>query len=339
MNSVVIAGALLAGAGLFIVFLALAMTGSRDRPNRLSISLAHYMDADELPSVPESGVDQRDSVWSYLSTQLQKFLIRRAGSSDEKSRWRKLGRGEQRLSDDLERADLKLRSTEWISILFGVGAAIFLFSWWRFGLVFAPILAVLVPTLGGRFLLGFRQRRRSKAFSLQLSEVIVRISNALKAGQSLGQALQSVRVGLNPPASTEFGRVSKETELGVPVGEALERLVERSRSEDLALMVSAVNINRIVGGNLAETLDNISDTIRQRVRVKGDIATITAQARVSGWIISLLPIGLSGVLLVIAPGYFHPLISDPIGWVLIGIGLFSMMMGMAIIQKIVDIEI
>jgi len=270
---------------------------------------------------------------------LQGILTTRTKVSGEGSNWKKIGEGQERLADSLERADFKLRTTEWISILFGAGLVVFLIAWWRFGVVPGLVLGVIVPYIGGGIILRFREKRRASVFAAQLSDVITTISNALKAGQSFPQALQSTSSSTRPPAGTEFSRIVNEVQLGMPIEEALAKLVARTRSEDLELIVSAVAINRIVGGNLAETLDSISTTIRDRVRIKGEIKTLTAQARVSGWILSLLPIGLAGILMLIAPDYFRPMVTDVVGISLLAAGGFSMLLGIAIIRKIVDVDI
>ncbi|MBK7916114.1 MAG: type II secretion system F family protein [Chloroflexi bacterium] len=152
-----------------------------------------------------------------------------------------------------------------------------------------------------------------------------------------------------PPVSREFERVVQEVRLGLGLEEALANMYRRVPSEDLDLIITAVNIQREVGGNLAEILDTISFTIRERVRIKGEIRTLTAQGRISGWVVGLLPLALSGVLYAINGEYMAQLWAKdkpwvlepylPCGWLVIGSGLFMMLMGMLAIRKIVDIEV
>ena len=139
--------------------------------------------------------------------------------------------------------------------------------------------------------------------------------------------------------SSEFRRVVQEVGLGRTTEEALQSLLRRMPSEDLDLLITAVNIQMEVGGNLAQILDTIGHTIRERVRIKGEIRTLTAQARASGWIITLLPIGLAAVLSVISPDYFNPMFKQTLGIVMLAVGGFSMLIGFALIQKIVKIEV
>ena len=149
-----------------------------------------------------------------------------------------------------------------------------------------------------------------------------------------------------PPISTEFARVIREVNLGLPFETALENLVRRVRSDDLELMVTAISIQYQVGGNLAEILDSIAFTIRERVRIKGEIRTLTAQQRMSGYVVAFLPIGLAGLLFVIAPGFLAPMMDAdvaflgiPVGMILIGIGAVMMFIGFMVIRRIVDIEV
>ncbi len=143
-----------------------------------------------------------------------------------------------------------------------------------------------------------------------------------------------------PPISTEFGRVIREVNLGLPFEKALENMVRRVKSEDLDLMATAISIQYQVGGNLAEILDSIAYTIRERVRIKGEIRTLTAQQRISGYVVAFLPIGLVSVLFVIAPTFMTPMFDPavsvagiPTGIILIAIGGTMMFIGFMIIRQ------
>jgi tight adherence protein B len=161
--------------------------------------------------------------------------------------------------------------------------------------------------------------------------------------------METIATELPAPVSQEFERVVQEVRLGLPVSDALANMYRRVPSEDLDLVITAVNIQREVGGNLAEVLDSISFTIRERVRIKGEIKTMTAQGRISGWIISLLPVALGFFLYLINPEYVSelwvvepPFIIPnvfPCGWIVIGISLFTIGLGAMAIRKIVDIEV
>ncbi len=244
-----------------------------------------------------------------------------------------------KLADDLQKADLKLKSSEWVVAIAASGVALGLLLTLRFG---TPVMLLVGPVAAWLFsgvFLKFRQGRRTRAFNNQLGDTITLLSNALKAGYSFAQALASVSRNASPPISEEFARATREIALGIPVDDALNHMVQRNKSEDFDLLVTAVQIQRVVGGNLAEILDTIAFTIRERVRIQGEIRTLTAQARVSGIIITLLPFGLAGVLELISPSYFGPMLTETLGHIFLGVGIFSIAVGAAAIQKIVKIEV
>src|SRR5438309_1826081 len=138
----------------------------------------------------------------------------------------------------------------------------------------------------------------------------------------------------------DLARAVREMNLGITVDDALEHMNQRIASDDFDLMVTAVEIHRVVGGNLAEILDTIAFTIRERIRIKGEIRVLTAQARASGYIITGLPFGVAGILTLISPTYITPLFWPPgLGWVFIAVGLIMMGTGGAIIRRITTIEV
>jgi tight adherence protein B len=244
-----------------------------------------------------------------------------------------------RLTEDLARADLKLKSSEWVLGIAGAGVLIGLLATLRFGTPIAFLPCPVAVWFISGFVLRFLQARRKKAFDKQLGDTIILLSNALKAGYSFAQAVSTVSKSANPPIADEFSRATREMALGISVDDALNHMVKRNVSEDFDLIVTAVQIHRVVGGNLAEILDTIAHTIRERVRIKGEISSLTAQARASGWIITVLPIALAAMLCVISPDYFTPMFHQTMGIVMLAIGGFSMAVGFALIQKIVKIEV
>lgn len=181
--------------------------------------------------------------------------------------------------------------------------------------------------------------KRLKAINNQLGDTIAILSNALKAGHSFFQSVDSVIREIKGPVSEEFAKLQKEINLGVNTETALQNMVERVDSDDLELMVTAVLIQRQIGGNLAEILDSISNTIRQRIRAKGEIRAITAQGRMSGWIISLLPVGLAAVVSVISPSQIKTLISNPLGIMMIVMAVFMETIGIILVKKMVNVEV
>ena len=165
-------------------------------------------------------------------------------------------------------------------------------------------------------------------------------------GASFLQAIEMVVRETQPPISTEFQRVIREVNLGLPFEQALNNMVRRVRSEDLELMATAINIQHQVGGNLAEILDSIAYTIRERIRIKGEIRVLTAQQRLSGYVVAGLPIFLVIILSIIAPKFMEPMFFNPpaifglpLGVILLAVGAIMMLMGFMIIRRIVDIEV
>ncbi len=256
------------------------------------------------------------------------------------------------LSRELARADLKLKPSEylfiWVGSIVGVPIAMFIFSFAlpALGSPISLLVGVLIGFMLPRFWLGRRKNGRLGAFNKQLPDTITLIANALRAGSSFLQAIELVVRESRPPVSTEFGRVIREVNLGLPFDAAMENMVRRVRSDDLELMATAITIQHQVGGNLAEILDSIAYTIRERVRIKGEIRTLTAQQRLSGYVVAGLPIGLAGFLFVAAPGFMDPMFANPpavlglpAGVVILIFGGFMMFMGFMFIRKIVDIEV
>jgi len=256
------------------------------------------------------------------------------------------------LARDIARADLHLKISEyfmiWIGTTLAVPAIMFAASFVlpALGNPFLLLIGGLIGFMIPRFWLGRRKSGRLNQFNKQLPDTITLIANGLRAGSSFLQAIELVVREARPPVSTEFARVIREVNLGLAFDEALENMVRRVRSDDLELMATAISIQHNVGGNLAEILDSIAYTIRERVRIKGEIRTLTAQQRLSGYVVGFLPIGLAGFLFIAAPGFMAPMFDDsvsilglPAGVIILIFGGFMMFMGFMFIRKIVDIEV
>jgi tight adherence protein B len=240
----------------------------------------------------------------------------------------------------LARADLKLTVAEYFSLHIISGLGVFLVSWFIiFGNPIAGAAAGIAGLFIPRFYVARKQGQRLKAFENQLPDTIGLWVNALRSGYSVLQAMEAIAREAPEPTSTEFRRVVQEVQLGVPMDAALEHLLNRMPSEDMDLVNTAVNIQREVGGNLAEILEAIAHTIRERIKLKGEIRVLTSQGRITGWLISLLPIILTVFLMIVSPGYMGGLVENRMcGWPMLGIGLGLIGTGAAIIQKIVSID-
>lgn len=267
------------------------------------------------------------------------------------------GRGfTDRIARDLAQANMKFTVAEFLamrSIAGIVGGVIgyvigFLRGWGT------SIVMILVGALVGLFLpsiyMRYAKSRRLRAFNNQLGDTITLLANSLRSGYSLLQSMEMVAREAPPPVSEEFHRVVQEVGLGLSSQDALANLYRRVPSDDLDLMITAINIQHEVGGNLAQILDTIGHTIRERVRIKGEIRVLVAQQRISGYVVAALPIMLGLILTFLTPSYILPLFTigwPPFtvpageeGWICLPIcaGVL-MLIGFVIIQRIVNIEV
>jgi len=221
-------------------------------------------------------------------------------------------------------------------VLVGIAIGAFLGrALWIVGAVVGAVLGFIAPHI----LLRFRQGRRLNAFDDQLGDTITLLANSLRSGYSLLQSMEMVARELPAPMSEEFDRVTREIGLGLTNEGALNSLYRRINSDDLDMLITAINIHHEVGGNLAEILDTIAHTIRERVRIKGEIRTLTAMARYSGYIVSGLPIVVAGVLFVMNQDYMSTLWTDPCGQRMLVASVISMGIGWIVIRRVVDIDV
>ena len=249
----------------------------------------------------------------------------------------------RKISTELSRANLKITVTEYImlvivSVLATAGLAFLIYRILPLTLAGA-VLGYFLP----RFYVAFRKGKRLKAFNDQLGDTITLMANGLRSGYSMLMAMESVGKEMPNPIAEEFSRVVREVSLGVSNERAMNNMIRRIPSDDLELMVTAINVAHEVGGNLAEILDIIGFVIRERVRIAGEIKTLTAQGMLSGYIISGLPIALGLILFAMNQEYlgrmFQPGPTQPCGWIMIGVGAFMIFLGFTAIMKIVKIEV
>ena len=257
------------------------------------------------------------------------------------------------LATELARADLKWTVAEFwaLNVISVIGVmAIF---WLIYGGFILPLIGAVVGYFLPKMYLKFRQRRRIRAFNGQLGDGIQLMANGLRAGYSLLQAMDAVAREMPPPISVEFNRVVREIGLGIDNERAYNNMLRRVPSDDLDLMITAINVQSEVGGNLAEILEIIGFVIRERVRIKGEIRVLTAQAQISGYVISALPIILGFILYAMNPIYMQRMIftceargltpedscSQPCGWIMVAVGLLGIAIGFFAMRKITDIEV
>lgn len=243
------------------------------------------------------------------------------------------------IKEDLSQADIKLRVAEFLALTALAVVFFFLVARLLFGSAILGMVAGVVGFFVPRFYVGMRKRKRLNAFNDQLGDCITLLANSLRSGFSIVQSMDTVAQQLPNPIASEFHRVTQEIALGLHYEQALNNMMRRVPSEDLDLMITAVNIQGKVGGNLAEILDTIGHTIRERVRIKGEIRVLTAQQMISGYILTGLPVVLGLVLYLINKTYISRMFADPCGWIMLGIAAFMIFLGFMLIRKIVNIEV
>ena len=312
------------GLGLLLLVVGLAMTILGER-GVVEERLGRYAEGQVVATAASGAKEERGSI-------IADYLERAGEGSDLFDN----------IARDLARADLKFRPAEYIAVIvitmvaFGAIGYI-ISSSWIFALV-GFVLGAFVP----RAYVKSQQKGRLKKFDNQLSDMLNLMVNGLRAGFSTLQAMEAVSRELPAPINDEFHRVVQEMQLGIPMEDALEHLLRRINSEDLDLVITAINVQREVGGNLAEILDSISFTIRERVRIKGEIAALTAQGRATAWVISAMPIILTALLFLINREYimqfFNPE-TRSCGIPLISLAGIMIVTGFIATQKIVDIDI
>ncbi len=243
------------------------------------------------------------------------------------------------LRTQLARADLKITVGEFMAatVILVIAAGGLMYIVKRD--VIAAVGAALAGFFAPRFYLKFRYNRRLKAFNDMLGDTINLMVNGIRAGYSILQAMEAVSREMGPPISTEFARVVQEVQLGISLEDAMDNMLRRVPSDDLDMLITAINVQREVGGNLAEVLDTISFTIRERVRIKGEIKALTAQSRVSGYMVAMVPVVLAVIIYLINPDFMGLLFKHICGYIMIGAAVLGIAAGFMVINKVVQIEV
>lgn len=278
----------------------------------------------------------------YLNTnsisEIHDQVFREKLKKSKKKKDQKFRIASKEFSGYLAMSGIKLRASEFI---YGWAAVTFL------PIILVSLTGINMVTGIGSAIVGFvippflvqrARKKRQAEFNKQLGESLVVMSNCIKAGFSFQQAMESIANDMQPPISTEFAKVLRELRFGVSKKDALHHMVERVQNNDLGLLVSAVMTSEQVGGNLSEILDVISDTIKDRIRIKQEVCVLTAQGRMSGIVIGLLPVFIILLLMILNPEYFMSFFEASIGKIMIGVCVAMELIGFIIINKIVDIE-
>ncbi|NVM94444.1 type II secretion system F family protein [Arthrobacter wenxiniae] len=304
-----ILGLLLCCAALAAVYLAIF-------PPCAKISLQRTVSPSQQPSVLAGFTATATRVIENLLTQI---------------------RGAPALSAALEAAGLRLKPAEFIIIVASstvVVAGVLL-------PIGGPLTALFIVATGGfgaKFLLGYLAGRRRASFNDQLDDSLQLMASGLRAGHSLLRAIDALSAEAETPTSEEFARIINETRLGRDVGQALDATAERMKSEDFLWVAQAIAIHREVGGNLAEVLDQVGQTIRERNQIRRQIQTLSAEGRISALVLMILPFGLGGILVLITPGYLTPLFDGPIGYAMVATAAILLVAGGLWLRKVISFK-
>lgn len=243
----------------------------------------------------------------------------------------------------LDRAGLALKIHEYVAlrILFALGGFLLLLLIGN-ATTFAVLIGLAAAAVGYMLPVIYvhtRVERQVRRFNDQLEEMLGMVSNSLRAGFGLLQALDLAAEQLQPPMSTELDHVLRDTRMGSTLEDALAKLSQRVGSYDLDVVITAILVQRSVGSNLSEVLDKVAHTIRERVRIKGEINTLTAQKKLSGWIVGLMPVAFVIMMLALNFDYMSTLFTDPTGRVMLAIAVSLDVIGILTIKRIVSVDV
>lgn len=307
---------------LLMLLVGVVITATSER-TLVEQRLGRYLE-DDVQTKATRG-DKASPVGDWLNTRL------------EKSSWG------GSISRELARADLKLKPGEYLALMVIFAMGVGFVSWYIFGrsIIFA-IPGAFVGSMLPRFYVRRQQGQRLIRFNNQLADMLNLMVNGLRAGYSSMQAMEAVSREMPPPISDEFRRVVQELQLGLSMERALDNLLRRIPSDDLDLVVAAMNVQREVGGNLAEILDTISHTIRERVRIKGEIRVLTSQVMYSGRFLAMMPILISLALFALNKPYMMQFFNPEtrlIGIPMLIVGGLMILAGYFVMVKIATIDV
>lgn len=236
-------------------------------------------------------------------------------------------------------AGLPLLGKEYVAIAGGLAVLVFLVTAVAGRSLVTGLLGGILTVFGAVIFLQRRISRRKEAFERQLADCLSLVSNSLRAGFSFLQTMEIISREMQPPMSTEFANVMRNTSLGRTMEDALQEMDQRVGNEDFSLVITAVLIQQQVGGNLATILDTIRETISERIRLRREVGTLTAQGKFSGLVLTCIPVALGLFFAVTSPEYLKPLLTTSIGKIAIGAAVVMEIIGYLIISRIVDIKI
>ncbi|OAE03647.1 type II secretion system F family protein [Arthrobacter sp. OY3WO11] len=287
-----------------------------------------------LPSAPDVPLDRRRPFDPEPPSSLTRVALSAVRSFERLLAGRSIslfGRPE------LENAGLRLSQAEFF-LLVGIGAGVgMLVGTVTVGPLVGLLLALLAPFIG-KLVLGFLAGKRQATFDSQLGDTLQLLSGGLRAGHSILRAIDAAAAESQKPTSEEMRRVITETSLGRDLLAALNDTADRMKNEDFIWISQAIQINREVGGNLADVLDQVNETIRERAEIKGHIKALAAEGKFSAYILIAMPFGIVAMLLAVSPNYMNSMFTHPLGWAMIGASFVLMTIGALWMRKIIDLK-
>ena len=317
---------LIIGGGISAVLLVIGIVITvREEQTVLDDRFSHYVEEEFEDAVALAEEQKTSAISEWLDSQLE-------GS--------KYG---SKIATNLAQADMKLRPAEYVAAMV-IAAFLLAFFAWAIGgqNVISALIGAILGGMSPRIYMRRQSNNRLITFGNQLPDMLNLVVNGLRAGYSTMQALEAVSKELPPPLSEEFSRVVKEMQLGIGMEDALNNLHRRIPSDDLDLIITAINVQREVGGNLAEILDTISYTIRERIKIKGEIKVLVSQVIYSGRFLALLPLILMGLLWFANREYLMSFFSPGnliCGGMMLGIAAIMVGAGYLAMNKLADIEV
>lgn len=283
----------------------------------------------------DMGAEQHYAETESLS--LGKRIIQAAGSLSQRLKIGQKSRAKKQLK--LLRSGILMKPEELTGITILLTLLFVIIFYLASRSLFYGIVGLLLGYLIPNLVIQFKMSRRAKKLNSQLPDALSVIANGIRAGFSFNQAVSLVVKDMEAPISEEFGKLLRENSMGKPMDEALEALSARTGDEDLDIVITALLIQRQVGGSLADVLETIAETIRERVKLKGDIRTMTAQGKLSATIVSIMPLIMGVMMSAVSPGYMDPLFNTGLGRIMLGACVFMISLGIIVLAKIVKIKV